>query len=116
MEIQEQKRIGNNAKKTNNLDYSKSEVEVKNIVIPNSAFMAKWVKGKGYAIGYENVKVTADYETLEQALNQVGYGVDKDEEGDETLVKFGETNFEVIVNIINAILTIREENNGTQNY
>lgn len=111
----ESARTGNSAQETNNLDYSKSELEVKNIVIPNSAFMGKWVKGKGYAIGYENIKITKDYETLEEALNQVGYGVDKDDEGDETLAKFGETNFETIVNIINAVLTIREQNNGTQN-
>lgn len=99
----------------NNFDYSKAEQIIKNIVIPNSNFGAKWVEGEGYAIGYENVKLTKNYETLEEALNQIGYGTDR-EDNDAILVKVGEVDYEMIVRIIRAVLIVeeikKEENNG----
>lgn len=95
-----------------NFDFSNNEKEVANIEIPNSLFMGKWVKDKGYAVGLENIQITKYEETLEKALNKIGYGVDKDEEGDEILVKVGETDFETIVRIVNALLIINKENNG----
>lgn len=93
------------------LDYSKSEKTVENIVIQGSQFMAKWVKDEGYAIGYENIKITKSYKTLEEALNQIGYGVELDDEGDETLVKVGGTDFETILRIVKAVIIVTEENN-----
>lgn len=102
------------AEKTNSLDYSKGEEIIKNIVIPKSNFHAKWEKDKGYAIGFENIKLTKDYNTLEEALNAIGYGVDKDEDGEEVLVKVGETDYEIFVRIVKAILII-EENKVKEN-
>lgn len=103
-------------KSKNNLDYSNNEELIKGITIPNSQFTAKWEKGKGYAIGIENIKLSKDYETLEEALNTIGYGVDKEGE-DDVLVKVGETDYEMIVRIIKALLIIEEDkkeetNNG----
>lgn len=95
-----------NASKTNNLNYGKGEKLIQNIVIPNSQFGAKWVKEDGYAIGIDNVKITKSYDTLEEALNQIGYGVDKDEQGDEVLVKVGEIDYEIIARIAKAIIII----------
>jgi len=106
--LKSQKNVG----ETGKLDYSKAEETVKNIIIPNSQFGAKWVKGEGYAAGIENVKITKNHETLEEALNEIGYGVDK-EDGEEVLVKVGETDYELIVRIVKAILIIEgEKNNG----
>lgn len=112
METQEPKHIGTNARETNNFDYSKSEELVKNITIPNSVFHAKWVKDEGYAIGIENIKISKTHKTLEKALNEIGYGVDKDEEDDEILVKVGEIDYEIIVRIVKALLIIENEQNG----
>lgn len=94
--------------KTNSLDYSKAELIVKNIEIPNSEFKGKWIKDEGYSIGIENIKLTKNYNTLEEALNQIGYGVDKDSEGDEVLVKVGEVDYELIVRIARALLIINK--------
>lgn len=96
--------------KGNSLDYSKAEIEMKNIAIPGSVFRGRWKKDEGYSIGYENVRLTKDYETLEKALNTIGYGVEKDKEGDEILVKVGEIDFEMIVRIIRAVNMIEAEN------
>lgn len=102
-----------NANQTNSLDYSKCEPTIKNIVIPNSQFTAKWVKDEGYAIGIENVKLTQSFQTLEEALNTIGYGVDIDSEGDEVLVKVGELDYELVARIVKAILIIEGgKNNG----
>lgn len=87
---------------------SKNSGTVRNIVIPNSQFGAKWVEGEGYAVGIENVKLTRNFETLEEALNEIGYGVDKDDEGEDVLVKVGETDYEMIVRIVKAIIIIEE--------
>ena len=108
MEIQEQERTGESAKRNDSLDYSKAEETIRNINIPNSQFGAKWVKDEGYAIGIENVKITRNHETLEKALNEIGYGVDKDDDGDEILVKVGEIDYELIVRIIKALNIINE--------
>lgn len=99
-----------NASEQSNFDYSKAEMRIKNITIPESQFHAKWVKDEGYAIGYENLKISKDYETLEEALNQIGYGVDIDNEGDEILVKTGEIDFELIARLIKAINIIENQN------
>lgn len=111
---QEQKEVSTSVKQTTtapgtNLK-SGEEISVQNITIPNSMFGVKYVKKKGYAVGYENIKLTEDYETLEEALNQIGYGVDEDEQGDEILVKFGEVDFETIGRIVKAMLIINNEN------
>lgn len=111
MEIQEQERIGTNVKDKNNLDYSKAEELARNITIPNSVFHGKWVKDEGYAIGIENMKLTKNYKTLEEALNQIGYGVDKDKDGDEVLVKVGEVDYELIVRIMKSLIILNNENN-----
>ena len=97
--------------KTSNLDYSKSEKTIKNIVIPNSQFSCKWIKDEGYAIGIENVKLTKNYKTLEEALNRIGYGVDKDENEDEILVKLGEIDYELVARIVKAIIIIENSKN-----
>lgn len=110
METQEQSLGGTSAKKTGSFDFSKSEATIQNIIIPNSQFGAKWVKDDGYAIGIENVKITKNYKTLEEALNQIGYGVDKDNEGDEVLVKVGNIDYELIVRIVKALLIIDDVN------
>lgn len=99
------------AKKTGNLDYSKGEALMQNIVIPNSQFTAKWEAEKGYAVGIENIKLTKDYTTLEEALNTIGYGVEKDEQGDEILIKVGETDFEMVARIVKAIIIIENGKN-----
>lgn len=91
-------------------DYTKAEETSRNILIPNSAFTAKWMKDAGYAVGIENVKLTKDHKTLEKALNEIGYGVDKDEEGDEILVKVGEVDYEMIVRIVRALIILNNEN------
>lgn len=98
-----------NVRETGKLDYSKAEILCKNIEIPKSQFNAKWNKDKGYAVGIENIKLTKDYETLEEALNQIGYGVDKDKDDEEILVKVGETDYEMFVRIVKAILIIEDE-------
>lgn len=100
---------------TNNLDYSKGEELTKNITIPNSQFQAKWIKDEGYAVGYEGFKLTRNYKTLDEALNQIGYGVDKDEEGEEILVKHGEVDFELIARLVKAIVILNDENNLISN-
>lgn len=110
METQDQGRTGTSAKKTNNFDYSKGEATVQNITIPGSEFHAKWIKDEGYAIGIENIKITKYHKTLEEALNEIGYGVDKDEEGEEILVKVGEVNYEIIVRTMRALLVTNELN------
>lgn len=109
METQQQEQSAKYAEETDNSN-SKSEILMKNITIPNSQFQAKWKNGEGYSIGYENIRITKNFETLEEALNKIGYGVDKDEEGDEILVKTGETDFETIAYIIKAMLIIYDEN------
>lgn len=109
-EQKEQSHGGTYAKKTNSFDFSKGEEETRNIVIPNSQFMAKWQKDEGYAVGIENVKLTKNYKTLEEALNQIGYGVDKDEEGDEVLVKVGEIDFEMVTRIVKALIIVNNTN------
>lgn len=81
-------------------------LEIKNIVIPNSEFRGLWKKDVGYSIGYESVKLTKDYETLEEALNQIGYGVDNEDE----LVKYGDTDYEMIIRVIRAVLIVMSEN------
>lgn len=109
MEIQAQEHSGTNVKKTNSFDYSKAEETIKNIIIPNSEFHAKWEYEKGYAIGIENIKITKSYKTLEEALNQIGYGVEKDKEGDEVLMKVGDTDFETIVRITRALIILNNQ-------
>lgn len=104
------KQSGTNANETNNLDYSKGELKFKNIVIPRSEFMAKYIDGEGYAIGIENIKITKSYKTLDEALGQIGYGVDVDEDGDEVLVKSGEFDYEIVVRIVRALVILNEEN------
>lgn len=74
--------------------------------------MAKYIHDKGYAVGIENVRITKYYPTLEEALNQIGYGVDKDKDGDDVLVKVGDVDYEMIVRIVTAILTIEEQKKG----
>lgn len=111
METQELEHSKKNAKKTDSLDYSKAEKTIENIVIPNSQYQAKWLQGEGYAIGIENIKLTKNHATLEKALNEIGYGVDEDEAGDEILVKVGETDYELIARIVKAIITLNNENN-----
>lgn len=86
-----------------------SDLEVKNIIIPNSQFSCKWVKEEGYAIGIENVKITKNFETLEEALNEIGYGVEEDEAGDQILVKVGNVDYELFVRAVKAILIIEEQ-------
>lgn len=105
----EQEHTGKYAKRKGNLDYSKSEELTKNIIIPNSQFGAKWIKGEGYAIGIENIKLTKDYDRLEGALNTIGYGVDKDEEDNEVLVKVGDIDYEMVARIVKAIIIIEKE-------
>lgn len=89
-----------------------SELLMKNIVIPNSAFEAKWRKDEGYSVGIEQVRLSKDYETLEEALNVIGYGVDKDQDGDEILVKVGDIDYELVVRIVRALLIVKEENSN----
>lgn len=101
-----------NGNKNGSFDYSKAEPTVKNIIIPNSQFCAKWEAEKGYAVGIENYQLTKHHETLEGALNEIGYGVDKDKEGEEILVKVGDIDFELITRIIKTLLIINKENNG----
>lgn len=110
METQEKKQSGTNAKKINSFDFSKSEKTVQNITIPNSMFMAKWIDGQGYAIGIEHIQITKYHKTLESALNEIGYGVDKDEEEDEIMVKVGEFDYEMIGRIVKALMIIEREN------
>lgn len=95
--------------KIDEFDFSKSEETIKNIEIPSSAFTGKWIKDKGFSIGIGTIRLTKDYETLEEALNQVGYGVDKDKEGDEILVGVEGVNYDMVVRIVQAILTIEED-------
>lgn len=109
METQATKRTGTSANATSSFDYSKAEATVKNIVIPGSEFAAKWEEGKGYAIGYENIRITEYHKTLDKALNRVGYGVEKDKDDEEILVKFGETDFEMMVRIARAVNLIEAE-------
>lgn len=105
-----------NANTVNSLDYSKSEELIRNINIPNSQFQAKWIKNEGYAVGIEGIKLTKNYETLEEALNQIGYGVDVNENEEEILMKVGNIDYELIVRVIKALLIIEalkgEEKNG----
>lgn len=98
--------IGTNVKNQNSFDFSKAEELRKGIIIPNSIFRAVWEKDKGYSVGIENVRITPDYETLNEALNPVGYGVEKDEEGNEILTTYGPTDFEMVARIVKAILII----------
>lgn len=102
--------ISQNAERTDNFDFSKGEETVRNIVLPNSQFGAKWVKDEGFAIGIENIKITESYDTLEKALNKIGYGVDRDDDGDEILVKEGGIDYEIIVRIVRALLIVHDEN------
>ncbi|UYL83846.1 MAG: hypothetical protein [Wigfec virus K19_81] len=99
----------------NSLDYSKGEENFKNIIIPGSQFQAKWIKDEGYAVGIENIKLTKNYKTLEEALNQIGYGVELDKDGDEILMKVGEVDYEMIARIVRALITINNENNEKDN-
>lgn len=103
-----------NVKRTNSFDFSKSEETVKNITIPNSEFMAKWTKNDGYAIGIENIKITKNYKTLEEALNQIGYGVETDKDGDEVLMKVGDTDYETIVRIVRALIILNNQQNENE--
>lgn len=94
-------------------DFSKAKETMKNITIPNSQFQAKWREGVGYAVGIEGVKLTEDYETLEEALNTIGYGVDKDPNGDEILVRMEvPIDYEMVVRIMKALLIIEGGKNG----
>lgn len=97
-------------KETASLDYSKAKMNFKNITIPNSVFRGRWQEDEGYSVGYENVRLTRDYPTLEEALNRIGYGVEKDRDGEEILVKVGEIDYEMIVRIIRAVNHITVEN------
>lgn len=101
---------GNTTANGSNLDYSKAEKTFENIIIPNSQFQAKWKIEEGYSVGIENIKLTKNYKTLEEALNQIGYGVEKDKEGDDVLMKVGEVDYELIVRIVKAIAIIEEQN------
>lgn len=103
-----------NVNQGNSFDFSKSEETIKSISIPQSEFRGLWVKDKGFSIGYESVKLTKDYETLEEALNQIGYGVEVKEDGDE-LVKVGDCNYEMVVRIVRAVLILNEQNNEKNN-
>lgn len=111
-EQQGTEQYGTNAKKTSNSESGKPEELSRNIVIPNSQFMAKWTKEEGYAIGIENIKITKNFDTLDKALNQIGYGVKTDEDGDEVLEKYGETDFETIARIVKAIIILNNDNNN----
>lgn len=95
-------------------DFEKSEPTIKNITIPNSRFGGHWSKQYGYSIGYEGIQITRSFPTLEEALNQIGYGVDEKEDGDE-LVKVTDVNYEVIANMVLAMLIIREQNDEKDN-
>lgn len=92
-----------------------SEATIKNISIPGSEFSAKWVKDKGYAIGYEGVKLTKDYGTLEEALNQIGYGVGGDNDVDELVKVELPVNYEMVIRIVRAVLIVMGENQKTEN-
>lgn len=98
-----------NAEKTSSEKLS-SEL-IKNIRIPNSQFEGKYIKDKGYCIGIENVQISKFKETLEEALNEIGYGVDVDKDGDEILVKVGDVNYEIIANITRALIHVSLTNN-----
>lgn len=100
---------GSTTAQGNSFDFSKAEETFRNITIPNSQFQAKWKKDVGYSVGIENVKLTRDYKTLEQALNQIGYGVDIDKDGDEILVKLEGIDFEIIPRIVKALIILNEE-------
>lgn len=82
------------------------ELLIKNIKIGNSEFRGLWEKDKGFSVGYENVRLTKNYPTLEEALNQIGYGVDNEDE----LVKVGECDYDMVVRVVRAILIVKEEN------
>lgn len=86
----------------------------KNIVIPGSMFMAKYKEEEGYSIGIENYRLTKNYKTLELALNQIGYGVEKNKEDEEELVKVGEVDFDLIGRIIHTMIAIQQENMITE--
>lgn len=105
----------NTTAQNNSFDYSKAEITNQNIVIPDSQFQAKYTKENGYAVGIEGVRLTKYHKTLEKALNEIGYGVEKDEEDDEILVKTGEVDFEMVARIAKAIFTIMIENYGKEN-
>lgn len=107
--------IQQNVERSNSFNYSDKEELIRGIVIPNSQFGAKWEKDKGYAIGIENIKLTRNYETLEEALNTIGYGVDKDKDGEEILVKVGEIDYEMIARTIKALIIIEEINKEVKN-
>lgn len=104
MEQQAQLNGGADAKETNNEQFG--ELLLKNIKIGNSEFRGLWEKDKGYSVGYENIRLTKNYPTLDEALNQIGYGVDNDDE----LVKVGECDYDMVVRIVRAILIVKEEN------
>lgn len=88
-----------NANQTNRLDCSKGELLIKNILLQNTVFMAKWIDGKGYSVGIGDAKLTEDYETLNEALEIVGLEMYKDKDGDELLKKKGDIDYDLIARI-----------------
>lgn len=110
--------IGINAKEADKENSSEGEMLTKKIIIPNSAFRGVWIKDEGYSVGIENVRLTKSYETLNEALNEIGYGVEKDEKGDEMLGIVEGTNYEMVVRIVKALLIIeqlKKEQDGQEN-
>lgn len=97
------------------MNYEKAEELVKNITIPNSQFRAVWTKEKGYCVGYESIQLTKHYETLDEALNQIGYGAKRDEQGEDILEKYGHVDFELIMRMIQAVIVLNQENNNLAN-
>lgn len=95
-----------NANLANNLDYSKGELEYKNIKLPQTIFTAKWQKGVGYSVGIVDAKLTEDFETLEEALNEVGLGVKIDKDGDEILElhQVGGVDYDLIARITAVLI------------
>lgn len=92
------------AKEINNLDYSKSELEYKNIILPQTIFTAKWQKDKGFSVGIANTKLTIDYPTLNEALDEVGLEVVIDNEGEEILKQKGDIDYELIARIVATLI------------
>lgn len=88
-----------NAGKENSLSSSKGELLIKNILLQNTVFMAKWIDGKGYSVGIGDAKLTEDYETLNEALEIVGLEMYRDKDGDELLKKKGDIDYDLIARI-----------------
>lgn len=100
-------------KKQNSLDYSKSKPNFKRYTIPGSQFEVLWNKATGYSVGIENIRITKDFGTLNEAMNTIGYHTEEIKEGKETyyeIKKYGVVEFEVIAHIAKAIIAVNMEN------